>query len=370
MFSRRLKPRKRGLLGLLGSVFMLFAGFGLPGALHAAEGEPKQAADWWLVRPRQTDPKILAWAAGHPKLVTLDSLRTLDGHTAYAVTVTDPTVDENEKRKVFFAQPHAHEPAATAGMMDFLAQLIDGKHLDGRPTDLNSEELLRRTVLTFIPDGNPDGRVRAPTDWWDGRQFSNDVFLKYAFGHQSDGRRCKRVGRFNATNRRPARIGIVYERIGEHVYVEPNRDLESTYFKLVRRALDRRDYDLMVDLHQTEFARSKCNASVILPFMQDDLSERIRRLNLCFGEAVIEAWRKVGGHPVPKPRPLGYGEEQLQYFRKCWSDIYENIPCLVVEVQNNNLRTPPRKQMELIETSIRASVERSLDGSIIADKKK
>ncbi len=207
---------------------------------QAAEGGAKPSAIWWLVRPSQIEPKILGWMAKYPQLVSLESQKTFEGRSAYALTVTDRTVDEASKRRLLFSQPHAHEPAATAGMMDFLSQLLDRTHLDGRPTELACDELLRRSVLTFIPIGNPDGRARSPEDWWDGTKYGNDEFLKYAFGCEEDGQRCARVGRFDVSQHRPGRIGIVYERINDREYVEPNRDTDSTYFKLVHRLLARR----------------------------------------------------------------------------------------------------------------------------------
>ena len=115
---------------------------------------------------------------------------------------------------------------------------------------------------------------------------------------------------------------------------------------------------LMLDLHQTEFGgKSKQNAMVLLPFMQKDLPEPIQSVNRRVGAAVIEAWRKAGANPLPTARALNYGEDQLRYFRRCWGDIYRSTPCLNIEVQINNAHTPPRQQMELIETAIRASVE-------------
>jgi murein tripeptide amidase MpaA len=150
---------------------------GVPGLVLAAQdpATPKAPSPGaWLAKPSQTEPKILEWARNRPELVSLDAQQTLGGHTAYAVTVTDPSVDEKSKKRLVFSQPHANEPAATAGMMDFLAQLLDGRRLDGRPSDLDRTTILRRAVLTFIPDGNPDGRARSPEDWWDGQKHSNE----------------------------------------------------------------------------------------------------------------------------------------------------------------------------------------------------
>ena len=311
----------------------------------------------WLVRPQQVAAKITQWAREHPQIVSLDSQKTFGGNTAYAVTVTDRRIPDQKKAKILFAQPHAHEPAATAGMMNFLAQLLEGKELDGRTAEMDRQELLRRSVLTFIPDGNPDGRSRAPVDWWDGSKYSNKEFLDFAFGRTAGGERCKRVGRWSNKAEQPALLGIVYEQINDHEYVEPNRDLESSYFKLIRRVRQQRDYDLHVDLHQTEFEKSPYQAMVILPFMQKELPPAIQKANREAAAAVLKAWQDMGAKAIPEARPLGYGEDQLQYFRKCWKEINEKTPEITIEIQNNSPRTPPDVQRKLMETAIRAAVD-------------
>ena len=331
-----------------------------PGLVRAEQDPAKTespAAGTWLVRPNQTEPKILEWASKYREQVSLDTQKTLGGHTAYAVTVTDRNVDEKGKKRLLFSQPHAHEPAATAGMMDFLAALLDGRHLDGRPTKLDRTKILGRTTLTFIPDGNPDGRARAPEDWWAGQKHTNDEFIDLAFGRTNEGRRFPRQGRWSTKDQQPALLGFVYEKINDHEYVEPNRDRQSTFFKLVQRALDKGPVALHVDLHQTEFTRSQYNAMIILPFLQKELPDQIQDTNRQSAEAIIDAWRQVGAQPVPTAKPLGYREEQLRYFRECWSEIYMTVPHVIVEVQNNNVRTPPAVQMQLIETSIIAAVD-------------
>jgi len=311
----------------------------------------------WLVRPQQVAAKISQWAREHPQIVSLDSQKTLGGNAAYAVTVTDRGTPDEKKAKILFAQPHAHEPAATAGMMNFLAQLIEGKELDGRKAAIDRETILRRSVLTFIPDGNPDGRSRAPVDWWDGGKYSNKEFLDFAFGRTASGERCKRVGRWSNRDQQPALLGIVYEQINDHEFVEPNRDLESSYFKLILRARRNREYDLHVDLHQTEFEKSPYQAMVILPFMQKELPPRIQRANVEAAATVLTAWQAMGAKAIPEARPLGYGEDQIQYFRKCWKEINEKTPEITIEIQNNSPRTPPDVQRKLMETAIRAAIE-------------
>jgi len=319
-----------------------------------ASGQP---AAFWLVRPEQTEPKIRQWAAKHPKLVSLEEQQTYTGRKAYAVTVTDPQVDDKGKKKLLFSQPHAHEPASTAAMMDFLSQVLDGVHVDGQKSALAYENLLQKVVLTFIPDGNPDGRARAPEDWWDGAKYANRDFGKFMFGRAKDGSRCPRLGRWSTRDIQPEFIGIAYEQISEDEYVEPNRDRASTYFRLLTRMLGKYHYDAHLDLHQTEFEGSKYNAKVVLPFSQQDLPEPIRNFNQQGGEFIVKAWREMGATPLPRVDPLDYQEDQLRYFRTCWGEIYRTVPSLMIEVQNNNRRTPPREQMRITETAIQASID-------------
>jgi len=321
---------------------------------RADEGKPPFR---WLARPAQVEPQILAWAEKYPDWVSVEKLKTHGGHTAYAVTVTNAKIDDSHKCKLLVAQPHAHEPAATAGMMDFLAQLLDGADLAGRPTNLDRRQILDHALLSFIPLGNPDGRSKAPVDWWDGAKYSNDEFLAYAFGRESDGRRADRVGRWDDRQHKPALVGIVYEQINDHEYVEPNRDVASSYFRLIHLLRKRRSYDLILDLHQTEFERSDKNCMIILPFMQKQLPAAIQDRNLCWGQAIISAWQRTGGRPSTDLQPLGYDEDQIRYFRKCWGDIFSETSYLCVEIQNNNPRTLPQMQMQLMETSIRTAID-------------
>ncbi len=315
------------------------------------------AAAFWLVRPELTEAKIRQWAKKYPTLVSLEEQRTFHGRTAFAVTVTDPRVDDKGKKKLVFSQPHAHEPASTAGMMDFLSQVLDGVHLDGQKATLAGPDLLQKTVLTFIPDGNPDGRARAPVDWWDGTKYANREFGQFMFGRAKDGSNFPRVGRWNIRDMQPAWLGIAYEQINDDEYVEPNRDRASTYFKLLLRMSAKYAYDAHLDLHQTEFERSKYNASVVLPFSQKDLPEPVRTANQQLGDFIVKALRDGGGTPMPEARPLDYAEDQIRFFRAAWGDIFPTRPEMMIEIQNNNVRTPPREQMRLTELAIRAGID-------------
>ncbi len=111
---------------------LLLAWFAVSGLTSAASPEG-DLAKCWLARPAQTEPKILAWAKAHPELVSLDALKTR-GRSHGLRGDGDQPEDRRgrQTRCLLVAQPHAHEPAATAGMMDFLAQLLDGAELSGR----------------------------------------------------------------------------------------------------------------------------------------------------------------------------------------------------------------------------------------------
>jgi hypothetical protein len=315
--------------------------------------------DLWYAKAHQTEPRILHWAQRHPQYVYLDSLRQWE-HTAYAVTVTDRGVPDEKKRKCLITVPHGHEPAGTVACMNFLSQLLEGCHLDDTPSALDRTLILGQTLLTFIPDANPEGRSRSPEAAWDGSKYSNEAFLNYAFGIDMDGNRFKRVDRWHAHEEQCARVGIAYERIAEDTYVEPNRDWESSFFRLVHQLTARHTYDQLLDLHQTEFENSSNNCEILLPVIWNDLPEHIRHLSAQWAHEITGAWEQIPGASPREPRPLGYVGEQRQYFEQRWGSIYRSLACLTVEVQNNNLRTPPDLQRLLAETAIQVSVERLL----------
>ncbi len=335
----------------------------LIGVSPAAATDRPSSAPWWLVKFPQMEPRILQWAASFPDLVSLEKQKTYGGRTAYAVTVTNSKKPNDRKQKLLFSQPHAHEPAGTAAMMNVLAQLLEGKHLDGRPTDLDRQSLLDRALLTFIADGNPDGRARAPYDWWDGSQLPNAEFAKIMFGKTKDGQRFQRVDKWSTHDYQPAFIGIAYEQINDHEYVEPNRCLESSFFKLVNRCSAKYGYGYHLELHQTEFEKSSYDTMILIPCLQATLAPAIRDGNQHLAEAILAAWRKMNANPIPKIEPLHYGEDQMQYFRRCWGNIYRTRVALSTEVRNNCPQTPPRRQMELEEAAIRTAIAFALQAA-------
>jgi murein tripeptide amidase MpaA len=312
----------------------------------------------WLAKPHQTEPQFLAWARDYPDWVELDTITQYVGLKAYSITVTDKSTPADKKSKLLFAVPHAHEPAGTVGCMQYLNQLLTGADFDGTPSDLERKKILSNCVLSFIPDANPDGRARAPVDYWDGTQYTNEQFWTFMRGRDPETQKMwKRLGRWSIREENPETIGIVYEQLNAHEYVEPNRDLNSAYFRLIQRIGERYGFGRWLDIHQTEFQNSPHNCMMLLPIVQNELPEEVQQINVEWAETIVEAWAKAGANPIRPSKPLGYTGQQGDYFRRVWREFMPTIPQVTTEVQNNNTRTPPPLQAKLQEIGIRVSVE-------------
>ncbi len=195
-------------------------------------------------------------------------------------------------------------------------------------------------------------------DYWDGTQYTNDEFWTFMRGrHPETKKMWKRLGRWSIREENPETIGIVYEQINEHEYVEPNRDFNSSYFRLIKRIGKKYGYGRWLDIHQTEFQNSEYNAMVILPIIQNELPAKIQQANVDWANAIVQQWQAMGANPIPQSKPLGYTGEQAEYFRRTWREFMPTIPHVTLEVQNNNTRTPPAEQALLEEIGIRTSVE-------------
>jgi len=319
----------------------------------------------WPAYPHQVDALVRAWQHDHPDRLRAEGLTQYTGHRVHALTVTDWSSGAEGKRGLICAVPHAHEPAATVGIMDFLSELLTGKHLDRSESDLNARALLSRCLITFIPDANPGGRARSPEAFWDGIAHGNYEFLSYAFGIDAVTEdRFKRVARWSLLEDVPARLGVVYEQVNEHEFVEPNRDEDSSLVRLSRQMSARYHYHCQVHLHQTEFdwaGQDPTNCMALLPTLQDELPEALQQANLALAERMIALWRELGGHPLPEPRGFEYGEPHRQWFVNSWGAVEQRIPSVTVEVQNNNRNTSPHQQMVLSSAGIRAAAEWLMD---------
>lgn len=299
----------------------------------------------------QQDPAAARW-------LVVDDLPQYTGERVYALTITDPTVPREAKRAIWFCVPHAHEPAGTAASIDVAHQLLTGYDLWGQPCEHDVSAIRQKLVVTLNPDANPGGRRWAPVLWWDGSRYTNEEFWPWMFGVHPDGqsRWWKRVARWDLREESPLRPGIAYEQVSEHVFVEPNRDPESSLVRLFRK-LDRQyRYDQSLHLHQTEFERSDRNCMINLPVLLPELSPPLQEANLLWARQIIAAWEALDAvaRAVPAPRSFPYyGDDQTTgWFRACWGESEQRIPQLTVEVQNNNPATPPGQQLLLMETAI------------------
>ena len=318
----------------------------------------------WPAYPHQVDQLVAAWQRKYSRYLRVDSLTQYLRQKVYMLTVTDPSVPARKKRKQMFTVPHAHEPAGTVGSLNFIHQLLTGRHLDGAKSTLDRKRILKETLVSFNPDSNPGGRMRAPVHFWDGSRYTNDEFWEWMRGIDPDsGERFKRVARWSIRKEHPLRIGIVYEQLNSHEFVEPNRDRGSSLLRLVRKYCRRWRYDQYLSLHQTEFQNRKdrANAMIILPVLHAELPAKLQEYNEAWAWDIIHRWKSVGARPIAEVKPLGYGEPHRSWFIQCWGPLQKKTPCITVEIQNNNKRTPPEKQLLLADTAIRESVERLLE---------
>lgn len=314
--------------------------------------------EYWYARPYQVEHQINKWQNDHTDLLDIDYVTQYVGLKTYSINVTNKKIPSANKAKMIFSVPHAHEPAGTVACMSVINQLLTGCNFDGTKSDvLNIANILDKCVLSFIPDANPDGRSRAPMDYWDGTKYTNDEFWSFMRGRDPETKKMwKRMGRWIIKNEFPETIGIVYERLNDHEYVEPNRDFESAYFRLVKRVWEKYGHGWWLDIHQTEFENSKYNAMIILPIVQNELPENIRSINTKWADAIVKSWQDMGAEPIPESKPLGYTGEQGEYFRKTWREFMPMIPEITTEIQNNNTRTDPNMQAKLQEVAIKTSI--------------
>ena len=315
----------------------------------------------WIVKPDKVKERVIFWQKEYPKYLEVATNREPTGYEAYCLTITNKSIPSDKKEKLFISVPHAHEPAGTAACIEIINQLLTGKTLAGQKISLKIEEVLKRIVLTIIPDANPDGRARAPVEYWDGKKYTNNQFWCYMRREDPDnpGKMWKRTDIWDKRKEKsyPNPIGIVYEPIDRYRYVEPNRSWESSLFKLYFEMAKKHRYSYWLDLHQTEFGNSKYNCEVILPTSHLDAPSNIQRKNERWAEIIVNAWKEYGANPKAKSEPLCYTGVQKNYFVKCWKDIQTKISMVSTEVQNNNKRTPPKIQKKLQEIAIRRSLE-------------
>lgn len=313
----------------------------------------------FLAKQNQLEEKLLQWKEIAGTKMKVDSELSYSGHKVYAITLSDFSLSCESKTALYVAQPHAHEPATTAGMMDVLEQLVTGKDLAGNSTHLDVERILAQTIVTLNPIGNPCGREKAPYLYWDGTAVTNQQFWCVMRGEDPDtpGQMWHRLDMFDMREMKvPDPIGIVYEPIDANRWVEPNRSQLSSYFKLFHRMDAQFAYQYWLDLHQTEFENSSTKCSIFLP-LEESAAENIKPENQSWAEEVTTAWRNAG-YVVDCPIPLSYTGTQAEYFLRNWREIDQRMHRLNIEVKNNATDFSPEQQMRAEALSIETTLER------------
>lgn len=261
------------------------------------------------------------------------------GRTAYQISIGEPG-----NPHVYFTRPHAHEPAGTAACFEWIRRLVD-------PQDAWSAYVRSHFRLSFVADANPSGSQRAPVKFWDGTDYPNETFFLWMFGESGDAQG-ERFPRVAAWDRRevtePRLLGIAYEQIDDSVFVEPNRDHRSTFFRAYFDLHAREPVDVWLDLHQTEYVGSDRNSHINLPTNFDTLPEALQAHFQGLGDRIHDRWRAEGAHPYDRPRhPYKGNKTQYDFLNAVWSEITVESVHLVTEVQNNNSRTPVPDQVGL-----------------------
>lgn len=334
----------------------------------------------WIVYPWQVDAQVARWQHEHPDLLRVDSVRQYTNHRVYSLTITKSVTTTNDKPHLLVIVPHAHEPAGTAGAMNFINQLLNGKHLDGTGSTLVRDRILEEAVVTFVPDGNPYGRCRAPEPWWDGSRYTNREFINMVFGMSEvkpsvttkpPWERFKRVSSFDTADGSPARVGLVFEQVSDTAFVEPFRfDPRASMCKILERLLESQNVDMVLNVHQTEFEDAPdVNCKAVLPGVQDELPEDLQETNRRWAEALHETWSTVGGRPLPSFQ-TGFAyldRENSLHSQLVKSPLRERLTrenaFMTLEIQNNNPATPADQQLLLVDSAIWRSVEYLLEGS-------
>ena len=313
-------------------------------------------------KQKELEAKINEWLKKAPEKIKIDYVESYTGYRVYAITVSDFTVPQEQKRAHYFAQPHAHEPGATAGMIDVLEELITGKDIYGNSSNMDVDNILKRTILTFNPIGNPAGRDKAPVDCWDGSYCDNERFWCWMRGEDPDnpGKCWKRLDIWDPRDHNtPDPVGIVYEQISEFKYAEPNRTQESSYFKLFHKMDAMYHFEAWLDLHQTEFVDSEYNSMILLAIQGEEGSKDLEAEKKEWSIQIIKEWENdTVLHPIPEAEPLTYTGIQAEYFRKNFGPIHKRMSMLSTEVKNNSPEMTPEVQMRGQAIAIRASIER------------
>ena len=332
----------------------------------------ESSSNSWVVRPHAVEAKLREYRGRFPNLVDLDFERQFVGLRMYAITLTDKVRSSTRKRKLLTIVPHAHEPAGTAACMDFIAQLLTGTHLDGTASDLPRNEILRKAVLTLVPDGNPDGRARSPRDSWEGEVPNGEFFRIMQGDALHHAKFWPEHPEFDNAVEKIAHPGTVYEQLSATEYAEGNQSKRTALWRLVDRLTSRLRYDMFLNLHQgmeddTQPPWDAHDTWVEHP-MQEWIPTEVQTYAASWAEDVMKAWERAGAKPYrvvghyggTLGRPDPADSTKRRRWMIDWVTLKSGTAELTVKVQNNSRKTPRDKQMRWEHVAIRASVDRLL----------
>ncbi len=238
------------------------------------------ADETWIVRNDHVERCLLGWASSYEQYVTLEYDTCYEGYRTYAMTITDRSITDANKVKLIFIQSHGHEPGSTAAIMDIINQILTGKTLEGRPTKLERDLLLKKMLLVFVPIGNASSRERCPVQYW-GDQFDRETMKAYIYGKLAGETSWWHTNPISVLHRSEQELDPTYpialrwEQVDEETFFEPfhamavpsgyvepsqyqeicaNIEQEPMYktalWRLVKRMLDRHTFKSALDLHQ------------------------------------------------------------------------------------------------------------------------
>lgn len=313
-------------------------------------------SDFFISNQAGLEEKIKEWSKDFPEYFKVDHHTSYEGLKVYALTVSNFAIDKSKKKCLYIGQPHAHEPATTAGMIDLIEQLLKSRNLEGRNSRVVVGEVLKNLVITFNPIGNPQGRENSPHPYWDGSKVSNQEFLCIAFGEdpQAPKQKWKRVDRWDIREESPPNpIGIAYEQIDAFRYVEPNRSPESSYFKLFKKMDSLFHYDYWLEMHQTEF--DWCSDDCVVLKGAEQPPSRAKEINE-WAHVITESWLDAGFHPGT-PMNTPYTGTQADYFKRLYSEICQRLNRIMTEVKNNSTDFGPDRQLEANVVAIESTIK-------------
>ena len=321
--------------------------------MHRTEEAPEP----WYSHPNEWQPLLEEWRRHYPGCLKLHEWGQLGGQKVRGLTLGDD--GQPRPVRLLVAVPHAHEPAPTAAIVNTAASLLrewrwDIQYPGSQQAGRVAHALLRRCLITLLPDTNSQGRARSPRRVWDG-ELDNEAFLKVAFGEAADGERFGRYPEWREAEHHPRRIGIVYEEIEPGVWVEPNTSRRSTHARAMDELFARYRYTHYLDMHQHEG-----DEAALLPARFPDLALDAQAELRDWAGAVLAAWEDAGirhkGSYIPYE-----GQPRQQLFHDWGRGRCPGMLQLTTETRNNRHvttgePTPPERQYRSAATALRATL--------------